>query len=364
MMRKRPAAASVAAEEEGEPYQPRASELPGRHLQVACRAADVRSLAFGASGIGCLFADVPPDQAAATVEAALQLGIDYVDTAPWYGAGLSEARLGALLEARPAVTLSTKCGRVVRSLEDVRRRGEVAEPHYKGHFVTEAYHNDVPVADYTADGIRESFRQSCARLRCSKLAMLRLHDAEGEERFAAAARGGAVEAMLELRKGGQVAEIGLGMGSAEYALRYLRKYPTGTFDSLMLAGCWNLIDQDGLEVLEECQRLGVRVLNVGVFASGILWGGQHYKYGAIPAAVRDKAKAWQFLAAEFGFTLPEVAVAFALLPAVVERVAVGCSTPEEVECNVALCGKHVPAALWQAAKLRGLLAPGVPMPAA
>merc|ERR1719330_1974613 len=109
--------------------------------------------------------------------------------------------------------------------------------------------------------------------------------------------------MVELRSKGLVAEIGLGMGSVEYALRFLRKYPAGTFDSLMLACSWNLLDQDGLEVLRECQRLGVRVQNVGIFASGILWGSPYYKYQEVPPAVAARAERWRELAEHHGFKL-------------------------------------------------------------
>lgn len=332
------------------------------------RTPGVKDLVFGASGIGCLYRDVPADEARATLEAALSAGIDYVDTAPWYGAGLSERRVGELLKAAGSgATVSTKCGRVTRPLADVTD-ADCVERHYIGHFITEAYHSDIPVALYTGEGVRESFRQSCERLQCTRLQCLRLHDAETEARFEEATRsGGAVEAMLELKSQGLVNEVGLGMGSSEFALRYLRRYPQGTFDSLMLAGCWNLLDQNGLEVLLECQRLGVRVFNVGIFASGVLWGSTCYKYEEVPSdhVKVVLAEKWRKLAERHGVKLPQVALAFALLPDVVERAAIGCSTPEEVARNVEFCGLAVPGDLWAEAAAQGLMPlQAVPPPSA
>jgi len=283
---------------------------------------------------------------------------------------LSESRLGARLasgssrlRAEKLSKLSTKCGRVIRSRASLEAEGIEGESSaYEGQFITDAYHSDRPVADYSADAIKESFSQSCSRLQRQTLDVLRLHDCEGEERYEAALRGKAVEAMLELKQDGKVGEIGLGMGSSDYAEKLLTQFPPGTFDSVMLAGCWNLIDQDGLNVLKLCQRLGVKVVNVGIFASGVLWGGDHYKYGDIPQDVADKVSGWKELADKHNLKLPQVALAFALLPETVDRVAIGCSTAKEVRGNVELCGKEVPTALWREARARGLLPEEVPIP--
>jgi len=331
-------------------------------LRTKCRTPAVSDLVFGGGVIGCVYADVPEKQAQATVEAALAAGITRFDTAPWYGAGLSELRLGRFLEGKSEVVLSTKCGRIIKPLAETDPKTDRVERHYIGHFITDAYHADIPVAAYTAEGVRESFRQSCARLCCQRIECLRLHDAEDEERFKEATEGGGIEAMLELKRQGLVAEVGLGMNNAAFALKYLRKYPKGTFDSLMLAGCWNLLDQDGLEVLRECQHLEVPVINVGIFASGILWGTANYKYQEAPAEVSARVARWRELVEEFGLSLPQVALAFALLPEAVQRVAVGCGRPEEVAGNIALCGASVPPALWQRARAAGLLPEDLPLP--
>lgn len=319
---------------------------------------------FGASGLGCLYEDVPPEQAVSVLDAVMANGISYVDTAPWYGAGLSEARVGDYFVAKghPEVKFSTKCGRIIKPVADVSMSDARVEKGYFDGFKTDKYHANVPYTLYTGAGIRESFDQSCKRLKVDKIHCLRLHDAENPERFAEVTEQGGIDAMVELRSEGKINEVSMGMNSSEYLLKFLQKYPTGTFDNIMMAGCFNLIDQDGLSLLQECQARGVKVTNVGIFASGALWGSTHYKYDGIPVEVADKIKAWKALSEKYGFTLPQVALNFALLPDVIEMVAFGCKTAEKVKTNLDLLGKTVPVELWKEAKAAGLIAPGVPIP--
>merc|ERR1712113_1232009 len=117
-----------------------------------------------------------------------------------------------------------------------------------------------------------------------------------------------------------------------------------------LAGCFNLIDNDAVALLIECQKQGIHVTNVGIFASGILWGGDHYKYGNIPEEVKAKVAKWTALADKYSLSLPQVAFNFAFLPEIVDYVAFGTSRPDGVVGNVELVGKSVPAQLWHEAK--------------
>lgn len=216
---------------------------------------------------------------------------------------------------------------------------------------------------YTGDGIRESFRQSCERLNVATIDCLRLHDAETPDRFEAAiAPGGAVEAMIALKAEGKVKELSLGMNSHRHILAILRKYK-GTFDNIMLSNAFTLIDHDCREMLMECQTQGVKIHNVGIFCSGLLWGGSTYMYGdGIPDRVKDKVTKWTALAEKHGLTLPQVALAFAFLPEAVSMCAFGTSRASNVDENVALCGKAVPVALWAEAKESGLIADFIPLP--
>ena len=102
--------------------------------------------------------------------------------------------------------------------------------------------------------------------------------------------------------------------------------------------------------------------NFGIVVSGALWGSTHYKYDGIPVEVADKIKAWKARSEKYGFTLPQVALNFALLPDIIEMVAFGCKTAEKVKTNLDLLGKTIPVELWKEAKAAGLIAPGVPIP--
>jgi len=333
-------------------------------VTVSNRVPAKEQMMFGASGLGCLYADVPPEDANAVLDAVVAAGIMYVDSAPWYGAGLSESRVGDYYASKGlSPTISTKCGRIIKAVSEVSMDDENVEKGYFDGFRTEKYHANVPYTAYTAAGIRESFDQSCQRLKVDKIHCLRLHDAENEKRWQEVTEQGGIDEMLKLRAEGKINEVSMGMNSSEYLLKYIRKYPTGTFDNIMMAGCFNLIDQDGIELLQECQARGIKVTNVGIFASGALWGSTHYKYDGIPQEVADKIKAWKALSEKYGFKLPQVAMNFALLPDIVEMVAFGCKTPDKVQTNLDLLGQMVPVELWKEAKEAGLIAANVPIPA-
>jgi D-threo-aldose 1-dehydrogenase len=334
-------------------------------LKVSNRTPTVEQLMFGASGFGCLFKEVEEDQCKECVDKALELGIKYIDTAPWYGAGLSETRLGNILGGKwDGLLLSTKCGRVIKPKDQITEADNEEKGYHGdegGQFFTSKFHNNRPCWDYSAAGIRESVRQSLERMKVDHLQDLRLHDAESEERYTQATEGGGVDAMIALRKEGKTKQISLGMNDHKFILRLLRKYPN-TFDNVMLAGCFNLIDNDSTELLLECQKQGIHVTNVGIFASGVLWGGDHYKYGNIPDSVKEKVTKWKALAEKYGLSLPQLAFNFAFLPEVVDYVAFGTSRVKAVAENVALAGKSVPLKLWQEAQEQGLIDERVPLP--
>lgn len=332
------------------------------HLHVHNPCPRVEQLMFGGGAIGCLFKDVKPEAAKACVERALEVGIRYVDTAPWYGAGLSETRLGEYLACRDDILVSTKCGRLVVSKAELDPQNDRIEKGYDEHFYTDKYHMNRVIWSYTGEGIRESVTASCKRLKLKSIHCLRLHDAENEERYKeATAPGGAVDTMIALKAEGKVKEISLGMNSAEFITRYLAKYP-GKFDNIMLSNSFNLIDHSCLNLLVECQEQGIKITNVGVFASGVLWGGNHYLYGNVPESVKQICAKWTVLAEKHGLSLPQVALNFAFLPKIVNYVAFGTSRAEAVDQNVALCGKTVPVSLWKEAKESGLIDSRLPLP--
>jgi len=330
-------------------------------LQLTARKVPVSALILGAGPFGCGWAgDVSEDGATATVEKAISLGIRYVDTAPWYGAGLSEERVGralAEIKAPEKIALSTKVGRYIVPKASSSSFGDRVEHGYD--FNTAAYHDNIPVWDYRKDGILESFHQSQARLRRQFIDCLRVHDAETPERWEeASGADGAIKALASLRAQGQISEVSLGFNSAEYLLKSVRHFPAGTIDNIMIARTWNLLDTSAYELLLECQRKGIRVHMAAIFCSGLLWGQKTFMYSSnVPTEYAEKVKRWEELAASFGLSLPAVALAFAYLPACVERIAIGVTSPEQVELYVALCNADVPVALWRKAKELGLLPP-------
>jgi len=328
-------------------------------LRISVREPSLDHLMFGGSTIGCLFKEVSENQAENALKAALNHGIRKFDTAPLYGSGLSELRFGSYLPS--GTWISTKCGRVIKNKETIQPNDRV-EYEISKKLTTQNFHDNFPVAIYTREGILTSLQQSKERLQRNEIDCLRLHDAEDEERFAeATAPGGAVDTMIELRQRGEIKEVSLGMNSADYLLRYVQQYPEGTFDNIMMAGCWNLIDQDGYELLVACQERCIKVTNVGIFASGLLVGSNHYKYDSeFPVEITRKVDQWNELCSEYNVKIIQVAVSFALLPCIVENVAIGMRDAGKVESNVQLFDKTtndagIPLGLWKDAQQRGLI---------
>ena len=350
------------------------SSSPRLRARDASVPVSVDRLILGASPLAGIYEPIDDARATATVGAALDAGFTRFDTAPHYGLGLSERRLGEALRAHgvggTTVKVYTKVGRVMKPIDEVteEERETVVEwgnvPGREGCIFPEAPTDVLPVLDYSAKGFETSHEDSLKRLGIERIEGLRIHDAETPERYEAAMEGGGVRALTALRDAGRVSEISLGMNDAEYVLRMIRENPPGTFDSVMMAGAWNLLDQDGLDVLLECQERGVKVHNAGIFASGLLVGGSHYKYGPAPDEVKQRTERWKQLADEHGVPLPAVAIAFASTPEVVDACAVGVKSPEEVAQSIAWLddAAKIPPALWTDARARGLLDPRAPVP--
>ena len=238
-------------------------------------------------------------------------------------------------------------------------------PDNPGCIFPESPTDVAPVLDYTGDGVRRSHEDSLKRLGVNAVYGLRVHDAEDEVRFGqAVASDGGVDALVALRTSGRIQNVSLGMNDPSYVTRMLREKPPGTFDSIMSAGAWNVIDQDGYDLLLECQRRGVKVHNAGIFASGLLVGGSHYKYAPAPKEILDRREKWQKLCEKHRVALPAAAMAFALGVDVVEKAAVGVKSADEVKASAEWLdhAKHVPNALWDEAKETGLLEKHIPTP--
>lgn len=316
-------------------------------------AVTVTPLGFGAASIGNLYAAIDDDRAAATVAAAWRCGIRYFDTAPHYGIGLSERRLGHVLAEHPRTeyVVSTKVGRLLVRDSD----GDGATDLANGFDVPATHRR---VWDFSADGVRRSLEASLRRLGLDRIDIALLHDPD-ESPEPNLALTEAYPALDNLRHEGVVGAIGLGSKDVPTLARFAAETDV---DTLMVAGRYTLLEQPALDdVLPTCAARGIGVVNVGIFNSGLLaveWPDETspYEYGVAPAAILDRARQIATACREHGVTLPHAALAFAAAHPAVVSIVVGAGRPEDVQrCAQWHAAPLPPAALWQDLVRRGLL---------
>ncbi|MFJ4713733.1 aldo/keto reductase [Streptomyces sp. NPDC088785] len=315
----------------------------------------VTGLGFGAAAIGNLYTPVGDDEAHAALAAAWDAGVRYFDTAPHYGVGLSERRVGAFLRTRPpgSYTLSTKVGRI---LEPAARAG-AADDSAAG-FATPAAHRRV--WDFSAAGVRRSLEDSLERLGLDRIDVVCLHDPDDHARQAF---GEAYPELERMRAEGLVGAIGAGMNQAAMLTRFVRDTDV---DVVLCAGRYSLLDQRALPaLLPAAAERGVSVVVGGVFNSGLLADpgpGATFDYALAPADAVERALAWQDLARRHGITLRAAALAFPYGHEAVTGVLVGTRSAAEVADTVRQFTAPVPAAFWQEARAAHLLPAAVPTP--
>ncbi|PZG24401.1 aldo/keto reductase [Micromonospora craterilacus] len=321
-----------------------------RSTRLGGSGVRVSRLGFGAAGIGNLYRVVDDETAHGALDAAWEAGIRYFDTAPHYGLGLSERRLGVALAGRPRdeYTISTKVGRVL-----------VPSPE-TAHLRDEAGGFDVPADqarrwDFSADGVRRSLESSLDRLGLDRVDVVLLHDPDDHWRQAVDE---AYPALHELRDQGVVGAIGAGMNQWQMLERLVAETD---IDTVMLAGRYTLLDQSaGERLLPRCQERGVSVLAAGVFNSGVLATeapGRMYDYHPVPDPVHARAARIAEVCRRHGVTLPQAAMAFVARHPAVAAVVVGMKTTEQVVRNAQLLAKPVPDAFWDDLTTEGLIEP-------
>ncbi|WP_217140134.1 aldo/keto reductase [Streptomyces sp. AC627_RSS907] len=314
----------------------------------------VTALTLGTAALGNLFTAITDDQAAATVEAAWTAGIRSFDTAPHYGLGLSERRLGRALAGRPRTdyTLSSKVGRILVPHD---RPGEDDLAH---GFAVPAGHTRV--WDFTADGVRRSIEHSLIRLGLDRLDVALLHDPDDH---AEAAFHQAYPALERLRAEGVVGAIGAGMNQTDMLTRFVTDTDV---DVVLLAGRHTLLDHSGLTgLLPAAHERGVSVLAGGVFNSGLLADpgpGARYDYAPAPPHVLSRAMRLRAVVERHGVPLRAAALHYPPAHPAVAGVLIGARSPEEVEDAVAVMRRPVPAAVWDDLKGEGLLPAWAPTP--
>ncbi|MBB5866776.1 D-threo-aldose 1-dehydrogenase [Allocatelliglobosispora scoriae] len=319
---------------------PPVRRMPARPLGRT--GLDVTTLGFGASGIGNLNYARPDGDAARAVSAAWHAGIRLFDTAPHYGLGLSERRLGSALRPYPRdeYVLSTKVGRLLRP-----NPAPTGSDLAAGGF-------DVPddlarVWDFSADGVKRSLHDSLTRLGVDRIDIVYVHD---PDHAVDDAIGHAIPALIALRDQGVIGAVGVGMNQWQAPLRMVRETD---LDVVMLAGRYTLLDRAGEQLLDECAGRGVAVVAAAPFNSGILarpWppSSAHYDYGPASDPVLQRARRLAETCRAHGVQLPAAALQFPLLHPAVASVVTGMGSAEHVEAAVSGSRSYVPAALWRA----------------
>lgn len=308
----------------------------------------VTRLGLGCAQLGNLYRELSDVDARQMVDAAWDNGIRYFDTAPHYGIGLSERRLGAALADRPRdeFVLSTKVGRLLVP------SGSGGDDLAAG-FAVPATHRRV--WDFSADGVRRSLDSSLNRLGLDRVDVVYLHDPDEHWEIAVSQ---AYPALAALRAQGSVGAIGVGMNQWPMLARFVRETDV---DVVMLAGRYTLLEPaDAVALLDLCQERGTSVVAAAVFNSGILAHDTvpdtaNYDYAAAPTELLSRARRFAEVCARYGARLPQAALHFPLEHPAVASVVVGAHSAEQVGQNAAALAAPVPTELWRELAAAGLL---------
>jgi D-threo-aldose 1-dehydrogenase len=334
--------------------------------EIGRTGLEIGTLGFGGAGIGNLYRVLTDEDAEAAVREAFAAGVRYFDTAPFYGFGLSELRLGAALRAETTpVVISSKIGRRL-----VPTGPQDANVGREGYFSPRPF---APVFDYGYDAVRRSHEESLERLGVKQVDILFCHDigrlTHGDAHAARLREflDGGLRAMRELRDSGAVRAIGLGVNECEVCVELLEQCD---LDCIMLAGRYTLLEQLALdELLPLCERRGVSIICAGPMNSGILAAGSraaarsHYNYAPPPPAIIERVRHLEALCEEFAVPLQAAALQFPLAHPVVATVVAGSASAGESRRIAEMFSHDIPAEFWAALRERGLVDPRAPLPA-
>ena len=325
---------------------------------------DITDMGFGAAPIGNFLRPIPEEEAGAMVERAWNAGMRYFDTAPYYGHGLSELRLGHYLRWKPRheFVISSKVGRVLTAAprETIDFKPWVDGAPFRSRF------------DYSYEGTMRSFEDSLQRLGLGTIDILFIHDAdvfthgpEMQKVYFKQAMDGCYRALVELREQGLVKAIGVGVNNWEVMLDFMK---AGDFDTLLVAGRYTLLEQEALnELLPLCERRGTAIVIGGGFNGGILATGAvpgaKWNYAPAPAPIMEKVKKIEAVCARHKVPLAAAALQFLLAhPAVASHVP-GTRNVAQMNQNLELVAHPIPVAFWQELKAEGLVRQDAPVPA-
>jgi D-threo-aldose 1-dehydrogenase len=317
--------------------------------KIGNTSLDVTEISLGGAAIGGLYRAVSRENAEATITAAWDAGIRYFDTAPFYGFGLSERRMGDVLRDKPrdSYILSTKVGRLLRPVP------EDQVPDY-------SYVEPLPFTvdyDYSYDGIMRSFEFSLARLGLNRIDILFVHDIgvythgdEANRKHFRDLMDSGLKALNQLKSEGSISAFGLGVNEVQICLDVMSR---ASIDCILLAGRYTLLDRGASrELLPLCAKTRTSLIIGGVFNSGILATGPvpgaHFDYGPASQDVLDRVGRMEAVANGYGIPLAAAAMQYPLLDPNVATVLIGTAKPSSLARNLASLATQVPQEAWAA----------------
>jgi D-threo-aldose 1-dehydrogenase len=325
----------------------------------------VSELGLGAASLGNLYDVVSDEEARATLATASAAGVTYVDTAPFYGLGLSERRVGDALRGNRNMVISTKVGRLLRParevVDDRERWGfRSAMPFY-------------PEYDYTFDGVMKSWHASLQRLGMARVDMLYVHDigkathgSSHTERFRELTEGGGLQALSKLRADGAISAVGIGVNEIAVCLNVLREFD---LDAVLLAGRYTLLEQDPLdELFPQCATRGTSIVIGGPYNSGILATGTrsgmplHFNYERPPDSIIERVRRIESICDRYDVPLAAAALQFPSAHPQVASVIPGVGHASRVTQTLELYGRAIPEEFWAELKDTGLIRSDAPTP--
>lgn len=318
---------------------------------------EVTELGLGTASLAGNMRAVPAQDASATIAHALARGINFVDTAPFYGFGKAEHLTGdAIRGSRNEIVLSTKAGRILEP-----QFGEYAQPHgWKGHYPF------VDRFDFTYDAIMRSHTESLQRLATNRIDILLIHDiapdTQGDQADAQlkVLETSGYRALEELKSSGQIGAIGIGVNMWEVLDRAL---DFGDWDAFLLAGRYTLLEQESLDpLLSKCVERGTSIIDGGPFNSGILVGGTTWNYERAPQHLLDKVAEIEKVCTAHNVSLPAAALQFPNAHPAVACTLPGPRTVSELDQNIDWFQQEIPNDFWSALGSSGLLREGTPLP--